>query len=84
MQRGDFVPDRVATSWLALLDERRVHRPLEASDLDLDLGDPRHGSPVLIASQGRGVALGSCFRMLGEKRFPRRSEALRRVHRAEA
>src|SRR5829696_5889156 len=38
-------------------DERRVHRPLDAGDVDLDALDLHHGLDALAAVEGRRVAL---------------------------
>src|SRR4051794_19021011 len=40
-------------------DERRVHRPLESGDLDLDLSDEIDGFGVLLAALWRGVPAAS-------------------------
>src|SRR3954468_23810922 len=40
-------------------DERRVHRPLESGDLDLDLADEIDGFGVLLAAMWRGVPAAS-------------------------
>src|SRR6478735_3028570 len=65
--RLDVVPVVGRRCGLRSSDQRRVHRPLESGDLDLDLADEIDGFGVLLAAVRRGVAPASGLPVEGEQ-----------------
>jgi len=51
-------------------DERRVHRPFDPGDLDLDLADLLHRRGALLAQERRGIAAATGLAMQDEEGHP--------------